>query len=997
MASEQLARLIVEQAAEAVVVCDETGRIMRFSNAVFRILGSDPSDQIFQDLFDLRLPSGKKLSPVSAALQGDVLLQVEASFERSEGIRFHLLLNSGPLRSKDGKIIGCVVTLTDITARKRSEERIAQQNVILKAINHVYEEAIRCETPEDLGRACLDIIDSITDSKFSFVGEIGPDGLHHEVAISDHGWGLCAMNDKTGHRRPPGNFKIHGLYGRVLQDGKSILTNSPAEHPDSIGTPSGHLPLTAFLGVPFIRDGKAVGMIGVANREGGYRTVDQEILEALTPTVLEVLQRKRAEIALLESEQRWATTLASIGDAVIATDLTGRLTFMNAVAENLTGWTLKEASMKPVTEVFSIINEHTRQRVKDPVAKVIENGMIVGLANHTVLVRKDGTEVPIDDSGAPIMDKNGKTTGVVLVFRDITERKQAMKEVESLAKFPSENPSPVVRASIDGTIIYANRNSAPLLDMWGARVGQKLPEDYRNLMQESIGSGVGKEIEATFNGTTYSMVIAPVADMGYANIYGRDITERKRAEEALERSSHEVIEILESIKDGFFSLDRDWRFIYVNRRAAGNLSLKPEDLSGQIIWEKFPRIAGTPHEAAYRRAMVEREIQRFEIRGVLTDQWYDITVYPSIQGISVYWRDISERKSAEEALRAGEERYRSLFSSMTEGFALHEIVYDADGQPCDYRFLEINPAFERLTSLKRDDVIGHMHNQIMPDDDPKWLQEYGKVAMTGNPVHFENYSPALNRYYEVHAYRPAPQQFAVVFMDITERKLAEECLRASLAEKEVLLKEIHHRVKNNMQVISSLISLQANSPADPAVKRVLEDLRGRVHTMALVHEKLSLSHDISRVDFAEYARSLLHSIWRANASDSAKVRLKLDLQPMQLPVEAAVPCGLILNELATNSLKHAFRGKDEGAVTVALRKSADGQTCLTVSDDGIGLPADLDWRQSPTLGLQLVSMLARQLGGTMEVHKGDGAEFRIVFGSQEGPKGGKAGGHEDRS
>ncbi len=348
-------------------------------------------------------------------------------------------------------------------------------------------------------------------------------------------------------------------------------------------------------------------------------------------------------------------------------------------------------------------------------------------------------------------------------------------------------------------------------------------------------------------------------------------------------------------------------------------------------------------------------------------------------------KQLTERKWAEEALRASEERYRSLFSSMTEGFALHEIVYDDDGQPCDYRFLEINPAFERLTGLKRDDVIGHTHNQIMPDDDPKWLQEYGKVAMTGNAVHFENYSPALKRYYEVHAYRPAPQLFAVLFMDITERKLAEECLRASLAEKEVLLKEIHHRVKNNMQVISSLIGIQANSPADPAVIRILEDLRGRVRTMALVHEKLYLSRDISRIDFAEYARSLLRFIWQANATDAARVELRLDMQPLLLSVEAAVPCGLILNELATNALKHAFRGRDKGVVNVALHKGDDGRSCLMVSDNGIGLPADLDWRQSPTLGLQLVNMLARQLGGTVEVevHKGEGTEFRITFGADE--------------
>jgi PAS domain S-box-containing protein len=146
----------------------------------------------------------------------------------------------------------------------------------------------------------------------------------------------------------------------------------------------------------------------------------------------EIVERRRAEIALRESEQRWATTVASIGDAVIATDVEGRITFINAVAERLTGWMLRDARQKPITEVFNIVNEQTRREVENPVAKVLREGMIVGLANHTILLRKDGTEVPIDDSGAPIRDADGKTMGVVLVFRDITERKRADKALKKV-------------------------------------------------------------------------------------------------------------------------------------------------------------------------------------------------------------------------------------------------------------------------------------------------------------------------------------------------------------------------------------------------------------------------------------------------------------------------------------------------------------------------------------------------------------------------------------
>ncbi len=143
---------------------------------------------------------------------------------------------------------------------------------------------------------------------------------------------------------------------------------------------------------------------------------------------------EQAQASLRESEQRWATTLASIGDAVIATDLSGTIVFMNGEAEKLTGWTLIEASQKPVKTVFNIINEQSRLEVENPIDRVLREGMVVGLANHTVLIRKDGVEVPVDDSGAPIRDKEGKTSGVVLVFRDISDRKKAEEELQQSEK-----------------------------------------------------------------------------------------------------------------------------------------------------------------------------------------------------------------------------------------------------------------------------------------------------------------------------------------------------------------------------------------------------------------------------------------------------------------------------------------------------------------------------------------------------------------------------------
>jgi len=232
-----------------------------------------------------------------------------------------------------------------------------------------------------------------------------------------------------------------------------------------------------------------------------------------------------------------------------------------------------------------------------------------------------------------------------------------------------------------------------------------------------------------------------------------------------------------------------------------------------------------------------------------------------------------------------------------------------------------------------------------------------------------------------------------VCRDITDRKLADETLREAydemtrlveaqtmdLKEKEVLLREIHHRVKNNMQVISSLVGLQADNSTDETVRSVLADVTDRVHSMALVHEKLYQSANFASIDFAEYANALLCYLWHVHSSEAAAVHLTLDMKPVSLPMDKAVPCGLILNELAGNTLKHAFRGRDKGEVTISIFGDSEERIHLCVKDDGVGLPEGFDWLQTQTLGLNLVQLLSRQLAADVEVSGSNGTRFEISF------------------
>ena len=224
-------------------------------------------------------------------------------------------------------------------------------------------------------------------------------------------------------------------------------------------------------------------------------------------------------------------------------------------------------------------------------------------------------------------------------------------------------------------------------------------------------------------------------------------------------------------------------------------------------------------------------------------------------------------------------------------------------------------------------------------------------------------------------------ELGAAFNLMTEKRAqGERALQQSVKEKEVLLAEIHHRVKNNLQVISSLLSLQTSVIDDAGVKEMFRESRDRVKSMALTHDQLYRSDDLARVDFGRYIRDLAGALFRSYGVNSDAVRLTVDVADVSLGLDEAVPCGLMINELVSNSLKHAFPGGRRGELAIGLHKDDDGRHTLVVRDNGVGCPDGLDIRNTETLGLQLVSSLADQLGGTMELDTSSGAKFSITFG-----------------
>jgi two-component sensor histidine kinase len=233
--------------------------------------------------------------------------------------------------------------------------------------------------------------------------------------------------------------------------------------------------------------------------------------------------------------------------------------------------------------------------------------------------------------------------------------------------------------------------------------------------------------------------------------------------------------------------------------------------------------------------------------------------------------------------------------------------------------------------------------------------------------------------------KPATLNF---FSDITERKRTEEALRDSLTEKEVLLREVHHRVKNNLSAIIGLITMGQTEVKDAATATLMKELESRIRAMLFIHEGLYRSENLARIAFQGYLETLLSHLHSSFASQGA-VRFSVAAAGVELGLDAAVPCGLIVNEWVTNAFKHAFPGdqprpgEKECAITVSAEQNG-GATTLTVADNGVGLPADLDWAATKTMGLRLVQMLGQhQLGGTIEVDRARGTRFTLTFNARK--------------
>ena len=694
----------------------------------------------------------------------------------------------------------------------------------------------------------------------------------------------------------------------------------------------------------------------------------------------DITQSKKAEEALRESEQRWATTLASIGDAVIATDTSGKIMFMNGEAEKLTGWKLREATQKPIKAVFNIVNEQTRFAVENPINKVLQKGIVVGLANHTVLIRKDCSEVPIDDSGAPIKDKDGKTNGVVLIFRDITERKKAEDALRKSEKEYSSLFANMIdgfafcKMIFDGTgkpvdFVYLQINDAfeRITGLKkGTIVGKNVTEAIPGIKEANpelfeiygrVASTCQKEkFEVFFKPLSMWLSISVYCpSIGYFAAIFEDITERKKAEDDLKNSLSREHFLAQLVRDASVAVGvgyPDGRLGMVNSAFTELTGYSEQELQ-KITWntvltppeyvefekEKLAELNLTKRPVRYEKEYIRKDGSRVPIELMVQpflDKEGNVTSYFS------FISDITERKKAEEALKQSEQRYSALFNSIPEGFSLVEIVHDKNNKAVDFRFLEINAAYAKLLNKSIEQIVGKTTREAFGPIEDYWYKLYDKVAKTGEFVHYENYVQLLDEYYEVYAWRAdVTNHVAILSTNITERKKTEKAIARQaelidLSPDAIIVRKLDGTIsfwskgaeklygwtkeKAIGQNINSLLKTEFPVPPKEIQKRLVQDGKwsGEVaHTCASGNRIVVQSYWLGKFD----ADGKIFELLESNVDITPRILMQTKVE------ESAVLLEEYANQMETLATKRAEQLKD------AERLAAIGATAGMVGHD----------------------------------------------------------------
>lgn len=403
--------------------------------------------------------------------------------------------------------------------------------------------------------------------------------------------------------------------------------------------------------------------------------------------------------------------------------------------------------------------------------------------------------------------------------------------------------------------------------------------------------------------------------------------------------------------------------------------IHPDDRE-MVIQRHLRRLKGEDFEKVYTFRMIDKEgnSRWLEINATLID-------WNGEPATLNFLSDITKRKWAEEELKRSEQEKAAILDSMTDLVAY---------QDNDMRIVWANRSAAESVDLRQEDLVGRYCYELWHHRKEPCVECPIAVARKTGEKHESEITSPDGRVWRIRGNPIFTEEGSVegvveVTQNITEQKKTEELIQASLREKEILLKEIHHRVNNNFQIITSLLNMQESRIKDDELLKIFRISRDRIRAMSLIHERLYQSADLTRIDFAEYIRIIAKGLYQTYLCDPGRIDLQIEAREIKLGIDQAIPCGLIINELVSNAIKHAFPQElnRRGRISIHLKEKTDNLVELQVDDNGIGIPDDKDIINGNSLGLKLVPLLVEnQLGGELKLDRKKGTRFTITFQKQ---------------
>ena len=756
----------------------------------------------------------------------------------------------------------------------------------------------------------------------------------------------------------------------------------------------------------------------------------------LLTITLDITKRRQAEDALRENRAMLQQILDTVPQAIFWKDQSSVYLGCNRVfaqAVNLSD----PAQIVGKTDFDLPWPREEAEAYRADDAQVIASG---AAKPHIVepLLQADGRRLWIDTTKQPLRDAHGNVHGILGVYDDITERKQAEEMVRAsearLQAIIEATPVPMAVNDEHQNITFVNRSfvatfgytlaDIPNVAVWWPLAypdpvyRQQVSQAWQAATEKALRDGTALDLpdyRVTCKDGSVRDIHFSTATMGPSQlVILYDVTERRQAEAALRDSEERYRAFIANSSEGISRYVSDQPIattLPVEEQVAlflqhGVIAECNDAMARMYGFERAHELVGAKLRdllvgsderslehlyefvrAGYRMVEAESfELDRFGNQHCFENNFVGVVDGGFLVRVWGAQRDITARKQAEGALRIALAKYKALFDHFPVGIT----ITDEAGN-----ILESNEIAQRLLGVPVDEqtkrrVDGPEWRVVRPDGTPMPPEEFASVralkekrAVGDTEMGVVRPDDAITWLSVTAAPLPLEKLGVVItYGDITQRKQAEAALRTALRDKEALLKEVHHRVKNNLQVITSLLRLEAVRSEHIMTKTVLKDMQSRIRAMALLHESLYRSGQFAQVDLAAYLRQVTTKLFRALAPDPISIRFQLELAPVWLALDQAVPCGLIANELVSNCLKHGFPGGRHGEIRIALQTVESGPRIqLRVSDNGVGLPEDFTTRQQHSLGLQLVHDLARQLQGRLDIGPSttSGAVFAITF------------------